>query len=769
MTTVNLSAFAGAGAQFFDNNGVPLSGGLLYTYGAGTTTPQATYTSSSGSIANANPIVLDSSGRVTNEIWLTPSLYYKFVLQTATATQIGSYDNIPGIANAADIASLESSSGATLIGYNEGGSSAVNRTVASKLQESVSVLDFGADPTGASDSTTAFQNAINSSKTVYVPTPSVAYLLSSGTITIPDGHKLIGTGRTNCKLNITANSGINTSANAAFVLTGTGSVSGFYINYPNQLPSDLVSSIVVYPPTFLVNGSYGGEVSNIFVNYAYNFLRQDATGFANLTLKDIYGNFVQTAFSFVGHMGDVSWAENVHVVYSGKGFGGPVDLWQRANVTAWSFVTSGSNRIDLIEMVNCGVVGGAIAFYGGGLVWLDMANWYSDITTQSFVGTFNRLDLVDGWVSCQDSYYNVPNMPAMSLTSSSITLSSFRISLQATGSSCAIYATGTGLFLSSGLFSTSQGYFTPCIYNGSGTTNISSCQIQTSVENRTITFTDINTYDGVGTTIDGIRQFSKITTPDLGPTNFNMATWGTTTAGVPDNWTTNLSTPSNFISQLSGGTAGIQIYPSTPQTASFYLQYSLNSSYKDLFGYFYVTAYVQIVDTNNSGVDGYFSWSIGNATDGFNISDNALGNAGTNSQCSSLPANQFIQIGSLLCVPPNPSGTLAIRLNCTYNTATSDQIKLQIKGLQLWVVNAFYNPQNENATGHEFLYAQKGNVRDFIIPYGIRQYYRTGTPSANYSLLNERIYNVVPTVGQPKSWVCTVAGSPGTWVSEGNL
>lgn len=32
-----------------------------------------------------------------------------------------------------------------------------------------------------------------------------------------------------------------------------------------------------------------------------------------------------------------------------------------------------------------------------------------------------------------------------------------------------------------------------------------------------------------------------------------------------------------------------------------------------------------------------------------------------------------------------------------------------------------------------------------------------------------RSFNKTPAVGQPKSWVCTVAGLPGTWVSEGNL
>ena len=40
--TVYLSAFAGAGAQFFTDDGEVLSGGKIFTYAAGTTTPQTT-------------------------------------------------------------------------------------------------------------------------------------------------------------------------------------------------------------------------------------------------------------------------------------------------------------------------------------------------------------------------------------------------------------------------------------------------------------------------------------------------------------------------------------------------------------------------------------------------------------------------------------------------------------------------------------------------------------------------------------------------------
>jgi hypothetical protein len=98
--SVNLSPLGGAGWQFFDNNGVPLAGGLLYTYLAGTTTSAATYTSASGSIANSNPIILDASGRPPNEIWLTGGISYKFVLQTASGTQIWSMDNLSGLPSA---------------------------------------------------------------------------------------------------------------------------------------------------------------------------------------------------------------------------------------------------------------------------------------------------------------------------------------------------------------------------------------------------------------------------------------------------------------------------------------------------------------------------------------------------------------------------------------------------------------------------------------------------------------------------------------------
>jgi len=93
MASVLLSPF-GNGQQFFDNNGIPLAGGLIYTYQAGSSTPLVTYIDNGGNVANANPIVLDASGRPPQEIWLLTGYSYKFVLQTADAVLIQTLDNI---------------------------------------------------------------------------------------------------------------------------------------------------------------------------------------------------------------------------------------------------------------------------------------------------------------------------------------------------------------------------------------------------------------------------------------------------------------------------------------------------------------------------------------------------------------------------------------------------------------------------------------------------------------------------------------------------
>lgn len=83
--------FPNAVLQFFDNTGAVLSGGLLYTYVAGSTTPLATYTSSTGLTPNSNPVVLDSAGRAS--VFLS-SASYRFDLKTSAGVLLWSADQI---------------------------------------------------------------------------------------------------------------------------------------------------------------------------------------------------------------------------------------------------------------------------------------------------------------------------------------------------------------------------------------------------------------------------------------------------------------------------------------------------------------------------------------------------------------------------------------------------------------------------------------------------------------------------------------------------
>jgi len=82
------------GKQSFNTTtGIPLVGGKVYTYDAGTNNPKQTFNDAAGTVPNANPVILDARGEATI-FW---SGAYKVVLKDALDNTIWTVDNIISI------------------------------------------------------------------------------------------------------------------------------------------------------------------------------------------------------------------------------------------------------------------------------------------------------------------------------------------------------------------------------------------------------------------------------------------------------------------------------------------------------------------------------------------------------------------------------------------------------------------------------------------------------------------------------------------------
>jgi hypothetical protein len=95
MATQNAALCPQPFLQFSDANGVPLAGGGVTTYAAGTTTLLATYTDATAAFANPNPVVLDAGGFA--RIWLGQAAY-KIVVADLNGVVIQTVDNVSGLA-----------------------------------------------------------------------------------------------------------------------------------------------------------------------------------------------------------------------------------------------------------------------------------------------------------------------------------------------------------------------------------------------------------------------------------------------------------------------------------------------------------------------------------------------------------------------------------------------------------------------------------------------------------------------------------------------
>lgn len=168
--------------QWINPQGQPAVGYQLFTYVAGSNTPQATYVDYTQTTQNANPIILDSFGSAS--VWLVAGQTYKLVLQDANGNPVDSQDQVPG-----GIVLTAQQIGQILYPQN----SAESVTPVNFQYPPEDVRRYGADPTGTVDSTTAIQNALNAHAGASVHIPAGTYKTITQ-LTVPSGTLLYGDG-----------------------------------------------------------------------------------------------------------------------------------------------------------------------------------------------------------------------------------------------------------------------------------------------------------------------------------------------------------------------------------------------------------------------------------------------------------------------------------------------------------------------------------------------------------------------------------------------
>lgn len=151
-----MTAYIGANGvnSFTDDNGKPLTAGKLFTYAAGTSTPQAVYADAAGTAPLPNPLILDSAGRAT--FFRTGA--YKFVLLDQFDYLVDTIDNVADSGEQLT-SDLAGSGGSELVGFLQAGAGAVMRTTQAKSRERVTLEDYGGVADGTTDCSQAFKDA----------------------------------------------------------------------------------------------------------------------------------------------------------------------------------------------------------------------------------------------------------------------------------------------------------------------------------------------------------------------------------------------------------------------------------------------------------------------------------------------------------------------------------------------------------------------------------------------------------------------------------
>ncbi len=748
MTTYTISPIWGAGAQLFDNNGDPLSGGKIYVYVAGTTTPATTYTDPLGSIPNTNPIVADAAGRLTNEIWFPVSGAFKFVLKTTNDVLLATYDNIPsvptppilnsasaisytpgylvnagqflprttyqiatvGTTNFVGIGAAANLSGtvftATGVGSGSGNAYYV-RTVESKLRDVVSVKDYGAIGDGITDDTVSIQAALNS---------------GAGGVYIPTGNYLVTSlsARANTIIYGDGNDSILTASGTGNILVIAGVSGG------TQITNVQVRNIKFQGLNNMTSGPLG---CGVIVSYAVN-ITVDQCYFDSFGPGVADTSSGGAALCFYSGCIDVTASNNT--VVNGTGNLNGTDI---AVYSAGGYAIITGNRA--YSTNSQGIYTNAAAKVGRIIIANNISlNHTRHGIAPVYGGTTEKVDTIVANNICQDcastGIYVNTDADGFIIANNII-------------ESCS-GGGRNGYTLDGGISLLGNGKRV-CIGNYINNTGYTSAGVQRVID------------PAGGVPNDPTRTASiRVSNGVEGIVSGNVIVGG-----------------SGRAIDLSYGANGVQIVDNTisnPEYAAIHIS-SLNN-----VGANSVIARNKI-DVSVS--DAYGIWHRGSiAADQCFIEDNRVKGKKAATAKSGI---RFEGQGITGSVSRNYINSFDVALNLQSavmstklgNTCVFDgnQLDNSTEGFR------FLSDLTDFGFYTEFVYANNGT--DVIDEYGrntvrpaisispVKLFYRSAVPTVGTWVRGDRAINSAPAAGQPKSWVCTVSGSPGTWVSEGNL
>lgn len=481
-------------AQDLQGNVIPSP--TVYLYQPGTTTLVTGLQNATGG-ALTNPFNGTANGQVTVA---APDGDYDMRVTGAgrdTTMRVRFIDSVAGSADILrnDLASTASGKGAALVGFKQAGAGAVTRTAQSKMRESVSVLDFGADPTGVADSTAAIQAAINQIKTQgggSVVFPYGNYKVTS-TVSIAGnfgfaGIQLIGN---NSQITSTANS-------AAFLIDAHAGGGG--ASAPEYRINAVVNGFYFYGPGVAQTNSSAIRIylsANVLVQNCSirNFAKGlDGFGvliskFENLNLSEngtaIFIRYITSpvpAGANDNHFVSCRVWNNTKAVYYEQGSGGTV-TFDYCEIEGNNLASTGINDgVSVIEFYVAGKVTFNGCYIEQNLGQYNLKYVGHDTTgSLTFIGTIFLLDGDTGYGIFLDSTAGTPNSLTMIGCSVAFTATSdlhigtgFSVSLinteiarPITGSVARLATYRNGRYVAGGYTSD----FAPMLLNGSSNVN----------------------------------------------------------------------------------------------------------------------------------------------------------------------------------------------------------------------------------------------------------------------------------------------------------